>query len=171
MKQLLHQALFSQKTFCIIFFCKLKLCAQWYICTKHSAAIAQVSTCRRLPLLKAYKNKGAAVNTPPQQVKRHDMHLMHCYLAWCLPSTKLYPIRDKSINILWASSGFVKRSANISAVSFLYNFARPEVTTSCAHKKTSICLTRPRPCLDPIASPVVASMNPTIGIVSPSHVE
>ena len=87
---------------------------------------------------------------------------------WCLPSTKLYPIRDKSINILWASSGFVNRSANISTVGFLYNFARPEVTTSCAHKKTvSICLTFPRPCLDPIASPVVASINPIIGIVIP----
>ena len=81
---------------------------------------------------------------------------------WCLPSTKLYPIRDKSINILWASSGLVNRSANISAVGFLYNFARPEVTTSYAHKKTvSICLT------DPKASPVVASMNPIMGIVIP----
>ena len=40
MKQLLHQALFSPETFCIkLFFCKLKVCAQWYIYSIYSTQL------------------------------------------------------------------------------------------------------------------------------------
>ena len=51
---------------------------------------------------------------------------------------------------------------------FLSSFAFPDRTLSCAQRKTvSICLTFLNPCLDPIESPVVASMWPTIETLIP----
>ena len=75
------------------------------------------------------------------------------------PSLNVKSNPRKHIIIVPASTFFVRKSANISVVTFFPNAIRPSVITAWTHRKTvSMCLTRPRPRLLPMAMPVVASI-------------